>query len=245
MGSSKHDQPVNLDHLINRHITLSDLRRHMTGSEEGSAGRELEAAKEGPWITFSREIGSGGTELAKRIAQRLGWPVFDREILAAIARHDPSRERVLSRLDEHAVGFLEDFLNNLLDPEAVSRSLYAREVSRLVWTLARHGQVVLVGRGANWLLDSRCGLRVRVVAPLAMRTANVARGRGLDKLPAEAVVRREDAELAAFVRQLFRKDVEDPLGYDLILNLGQRSEEAAAEVIEAALRGKLGRPAGS
>ena len=125
-------------------------------------------------------------------------------------------------------------------PEAVSRNVYAHEVAKLIWTLARQGRAILVGRGANWLLDPRYGLRIRVVAPLPFRVERIARLRKIEPALAEQHLRREDEELAAFIRQLYRREIDDTAGYDLILNLEHLEAEAAADAVITALRRKLG-----
>ena len=243
MSGPKIDEGANLDQLINRQMTLWDVRQKLAREGGETARRELAHLKEGPWITLSRQPGSGGSELAGILAGKLGWQVFDKEILSAIARHDPAREKILSRLDEHAVSALQDCLSRLMDPAAVSRNVYAHEVAQIICTLARQGRAILVGRGANWLLDPRYGLRVRVVAPLPFRVQRIAHQRGIEPVLADHALRCEDTELAAFIRQLYRREIDDPMGYDLVLNLAHLEAEAAADTVVTALRRKLGAPA--
>jgi cytidylate kinase len=240
MSTLKIDEGTNLDQLINRQMNLWDVRQRLAREGGEAARRELAHLKEGPWITLSRQPGSGGTDLARILGTKLGWQVFDREILSAIAHHDPAREQILARLDEHAVSALQDFLRSVMVPEAVSRNVYAHEVAKLIWTLARQGRAILVGRGANWLLDPRYGLRIRVVAPLPFRVERIARLRKIEPALAEQHLRREDEELAAFIRQLYRREIDDTAGYDLILNLEHLEAEAAADAVITALRRKLG-----
>jgi cytidylate kinase len=240
---SAKDENANLDQLINRQMALWDVRQRLSRSGGEAARRELAHLQEGPWITLSRQTGADGEELAEALAKRLGWQVFDREILSAIARHDPAREKILSRLDEHAVGALQDFLASVLTHEEVSRTAYAHEVTQIVWTLARQGRAILVGRGANWILDSRYGLRVRAVAPREHRVLRIAEQRKIDTILAEQAIQREDEDLAAFIRQMYRKEIDDPMGYDLIVNLGTLDVDAAADAVVTALHRKLNTPA--
>jgi cytidylate kinase len=224
-------------------MNLWDVRQKLAriGGEE--ARRELAHLQEGPWITLSRQRGSGGTELAGKLAEKLGWQVYDKELLSAIASHDPAREKLLSRLDEHAVDALQDFLSSVMAHEAVSRNMYAQAVAKVVWTLARQGRAILVGRGANWLLDPRYGLRVRTVAPRESRVLRIAQQRKIDMVLASETLVREDRDVAAFIHQMYHREIDDPTGYDLILNLGTLGTEAAADAVLIALRRKLGTPA--
>jgi cytidylate kinase len=65
----------------------------------------------------------------------------------------------------------------------------------------------------------------------------------MDPVLAEQALRGEDMELAAFIRQLYRREIDDPTGYDMILNLEHLEAEAAADAVVTALRRKLGAPA--
>jgi len=81
------------------------------------------------------------------------------------------------------------------------------------------------------------------VAPLPIRIQRIALRRGIDPTLAEHALRCEDVELAAFIRQLYRREIDDATGYDLVLNLGHLETDAAADAVVTALRRKLGAPA--
>lgn len=231
--------PPQVESLIDRQMKLWEVRRRL--AEEGGkvARRELVHLKQGPWLSVSRQFGSGGGGVAQRVAESLGWQVFHKEIVASIARDERNRDRVLSRLDERAVSALSDWLNHLLVPESVDRISYVREMMEVMWAVARQGRAVLLGRGANWLLDPCCGLRVRILAPLRKRVSAVAAAKGMDQGEAEKRVREMDEQKAAFIRQVYGESIDDPLGYDLVVNMGELQPAAAVEVIHAALREKL------
>jgi cytidylate kinase len=239
MSASRRESIANLDHLIDRQMALSDVRRKLAYAGGEEARRELAHLKEGPWITLSRQRGTGGDQLAQRIAEKLGWQVFDREIVSAIASHDPAREKLLSRLDEHAANALQDFLGSVLAREAVSRDKYYHHLAKVVWALARQGRAILVGRGANWLLDSSYGLRVRAVAPREFRVQRIAEQRKIDPVLAEKILLQEDEDVAGFIRQMYHREIDDPMGYDIILNLGALGTDAAADAVITAMRRKL------
>jgi hypothetical protein len=178
------EDPGFLDHLIDRHIALLDIRRKL--DEESRAGEKTASSLEqGPWLTISKELGSDGGEIGRQVAKHLGWHVFDREILEAIAGTTDTRERLLSRLDERAVGRLDEFFANVLMPKVPSQSAFLNEMMQVIWLLGRDGQAVLLGRGANWILEARYGLRVRLTAPVGERIDRVARLGGLSHVDAQ------------------------------------------------------------
>ena len=226
--------PRKIEELAHRQGVMSEVRRK---------SRELlpsEARQgEGPWISVSRQAGSHGSELAARLAATLGWRAYDREILTAIAAETKRDEVVLSRHDEHAVSEFHEYLAPLIVPDDPGRARYLVEMTRVIANLARQGRAVLVGRGANWILTPSCGLRVRTVGPLAARAAQVAGVRGIPVEEARRMVAENDEAQRAFVRQAFHREIDDPAGYDLILNVAELGVEPAFAAILAAARAKL------
>jgi cytidylate kinase len=110
----------------------------------------------------------------------------------------------------------------------------------VVWALARQGQAVIVGHGASWLLDPRYGLRVRDSAPLDRRVARVVELEGLAPAAARKAILAHDEERRRFAQQVFRRDIDDPLAYDLVVNYAALDQATAVEVVVTALRRKLG-----
>lgn len=232
-------RPTNVESLIDRQMRMWEVRQKLAAEGGEAARRELVHLEQGPWVTVSRQIGSGGVEIAEAAAAALGWQLYDREIVAGIAEHTHLREQVLGRVDGRSSSWLSDYLNHLLTPESISQDTFAREMIEVVWAIAREGRAVLVGRGANWLLDPQYGLRVRVVAPTEVRVATVARHQDVSTEEAGRVVRQRDEQTRSFIRQTFDRDINDPAGYDLVINTAHLSVSSAAGVVQSALRGKL------
>jgi cytidylate kinase len=232
-------QSSNLGHLIDRQVSLWDLRRGVKVEGIPAAGGTLGHPSEGPWVTISTQLGAGGAELAAGLGTRLGWHVFDKEILQEIAKSTNTREKVLSRLDEHAVSAFEDYVAHLFVPGSLGRSAYVLEMMRVLWAIARQGQAILLGRGAHWVLDPRYGLRVRAIAPVEKRVDWFARTQGLSAAAATRRVEEDNADRAKFTRQVFKKDIDDPLGYDLVINLGTLDLALSVDLVAAALASKM------
>jgi len=234
---------VDLPHIeaiLDRQAKSWEKRNTLADASAKAARDALLHLQEGPWLTFSRQWGSGGVALAREVGRRLGWEVYDREILTAIAEHTHTREAVLADIDRTAMGPIKDYIAHLIVPGAPGRATYLEELTRVIWGLARKGQAIILGRGGNWYLDSRYGLRVRVVAPLDQRVAAVVESSGLSEDDARRRLLEVDHDRKAFVRQVFGRDIDDPLGYDVMLSLERTTLEAAADAIVGLLRSKLG-----
>jgi hypothetical protein len=230
---------TNLGQIVNRQVSLWESRKGVPVEEVPPVHAAPGHLPEGPWVAISTQLGAGGVELAAALGARLGWRVFDKEIVHEIARNTNTRENVLSRLDGHAVGAFEDYVEHLFVPGALGRSAYALEMMRVVWAIGRQGRAILLGRGAHWLLDQRYGLRVRAIAPVETRVESVARAERISASDAAHRVTEDNADRARFTRQVFKQDIDNPLGYDLVVNLGSIAPGTAVELIATALTLKL------
>ncbi|RMF73245.1 MAG: cytidylate kinase-like family protein [Acidobacteria bacterium] len=224
------------EHLVEHQARWRQIKE-AAGLEEETPSLEVE----GPYLTISRQLGSGGTELAQRVAGPLGWRVVDRELVAAIAEKTRASLGAVLAHDERASGLLDDYLSHLLVPDDPGHAAYLRAMTLIVASFAREGRVVILGRGANWFLDPERGLRVRVVRPFGQRVDQLARDEGLAIRDAEDRLRRHDEEQRRFIEQAFGRSIDDPLGYDLVINTGHLDLDQAAEIVTTALCRKLRR----
>jgi len=231
-----------VEQIVEQQVRLWEERRRLERSAEQDR-RNLTRLGEGPWITLCRLRGTGTAALAERLAKRLEWHVYDHEIIEILARQRDQSERILALHDERAMSrweeVLSSFMRDVILSSASEKVGIVRETMKVVWALARQGKAIILGHGANWFLDQRFGLRVHVVAPFKQRVAAFAGTEGIGAAVAERRLRENDAEFRAYVRQFFGNDLDDPLGYDLILNMGTLDQETAAETVLAALRRKL------
>jgi CMP/dCMP kinase len=204
-------------------------------------------------ITVSRLYGSGGGEVAARLARRLGWRLLDHEVVARIAKQlGVTHEEVVAQ-DEHTAGFIERALSNMglgypgvLDevpptPVELARR-YHEALCRVVLAAAEEGHVVIVGRGGFSLLgDRRDVLRVLITAPLPQRVAYVARREGLDERDAKERIRRIDQDRRRYVEATYHVHPGEPEQYDLTVNTAILALDDVAELICLALERKAGR----
>jgi cytidylate kinase len=232
-------QPSSLRQIVDRQVSLWGSNQSVQVEGRPSVRGTLKKPTEGPWITISTQLGAGGPELAARLGQRLGWRVIDKEILQEIAKTTHTRERILSHVDGHAVGAFEDYVTHLFAPGHLGRSAYVLEMMRVVWAIAREGEAIMIGRGANWLLDPRYGVRVRAIAPVETRVEWFKRTQGLSAAVAARRVEEDNADRAKFTRQIFKHDIDDALGYDLVVNLGTLEPETVVELVTTALSSKV------
>jgi cytidylate kinase len=174
--------------------------------------------------------------VGRAVGERLGWVVYDRELVQHVAADMGVRTSLLESLDEKHRSWLLECLEAFASTPGVSESAYARRLLETLLSLSAHGECVIVGRGAAQVLPLGLTLRVRLVAPVDDRVRVVCQRLGIPDGEATRWVARTDGERIRFVSDHFRKDSTDPRQYDLILNTSHFSVTECADLIIEALR---------
>ena len=208
----------------------------------------LETVTEMRAVTISREYGSGGGEIAARLAQRLGWQLIDHAIVECAARALGTNQAEAEAHGEQTEGILAQLLYDVqyLDPTtvvsapplgaALSDEAYRAVVERIVRAAATRGRVVIVGRGAQVILAGRRDvLRVRIIAPLEQRIASVMQREGLDRQEATAQIPTKDRERTRYLEAGYQREPDEAHLYDLVLNLFLIDPASAVNIIYLAL----------
>jgi cytidylate kinase len=209
---------------------------HWQTRQRAEAGDDATATPAAVTIAISREAGAQGGAVAAKLGERLGWLVYDRQLLRHIAEEMGLSERLLDSVDEKRANWLMTYLQVFATNNAVSPGAFLYTLSKVVLSLAAHGECVIVGRGAAQFLPPEKTVRVRLVAPLNDRIAVMQKRTGLPIEQAARRVESIDLDRTNFVREHFHKDPADPTLYDIILNTARFSVEECAEMIEQVLR---------
>jgi cytidylate kinase len=195
----------------------------------------LSAAARPFTIAISRQAGALGTTVANAMGQRLGWPVYDQNIVEQIAEKIKKPTFYLREIDERPVTWMEDSLSWFFTKYHASRTAYMKYLVGAVRGLGEIGRCVIVGRAAPFILPPESTMRVRLVAPLADRTKVIAAQRGLSDKEAAHWVAKTDRDREEFVRAHVGLEPTDPAHYDLVLNTGRLSVEECVRIVEEAL----------
>ena len=222
---------INYHRLINQVMkTLTLQQKSQPISSVGKFGGSFQR----PFITIERDPGSGGRPISKLVAQRMDFEFYDDRLLEEIAKSTKIKRRVLEQIDEKGRSMIQDVTQSLLNPDYVSDVKYMRELIKVILTLGYKGRVVILGRGANFILPEGNGLRVRVTAPYRVRLQRAIYYETKTPEQAEDTVKRIERDRREFIHQYFNKDIDDPDYYDLVINTTFLSLDDAAEVIESA-----------
>jgi cytidylate kinase len=180
-------------------------------------------------LTISREHGSGGEEVGRRVAERADYQYIDKERLLQDLQKSGSRwGRVARELDEVCPTFWER--------HDWQYQGFVAQMEALVLAYAAADKVVIMGRGGCFLLKQvpHC-LRVRLVAPLEVRLERIMTAESLDRGAAERLIAREDGERAGYIKANFGKDWDLEQVYDLTLNTGTLTYDQVVDILLSGL----------
>jgi len=186
-------------------------------------------------ITISREAGSGGNILAKRLSDQLEFDLFSQEFIHNMAESASVSVRLLETLDEKGASVLEEWISSIVDKRHLWPDQYLQHLMKIIGTIGKHGRAVIVGRGANFVLPPEKRLSVRVIAPLETRLRNASQKFSLSVDEARSRVLKTESDRKAFIKKYFNDDIRHPLNYDLIINTRMLSIDDAVNSVSGAL----------
>ena len=193
-------------------------------------------------VTISRQAGCGATEVAQRLAEHLQtrtpevephWTVFDKNLVEKVLEEHNLPQRLAKFMPESWTSEVADTIDELFGLHPPSWVL-VRQTAETILRLAKLGNVIIVGRGANIItgrIDSV--FHVRLVASVQSRVRRVQQSGGLGREAALEFIEREDRGRKRYVRKHYGKDVNDPLLYHLVINTDLIGYGRTAQLIGA------------
>jgi len=180
-------------------------------------------------ITISRQLGSLGTTLGRRVAAQLGYRLVHREIIHQAASLAGAPDMALATIDELGLFGLE--------PDETQQRVYLQAVQTVIEKLALEGNVIIVGRAGQAILQNYPGvLHLRVVAPLETRIQRIVKIHSISPQAARAQIEASDRYRSNYLKSFYQIRGDDPTRYHLIINTGQLDLEIAAEVVCTAVQ---------
>ena len=188
-------------------------------------------------VTVSSEPGSGGQVIARIIAEKLGYDLFQRDIIREIADRADIGASVIESIEKERLSGIEDFIATLVSRRYLWPEIYLEQLMKVISVIGKHGSAVIAGRGANFILPPNERLSIRVVAPMDLRVQNISRLLNISEDEARKRVIMKEAKRKAFIRKSFNVDIADPINYDLTFNTEFIRYEAAVEAVRQILEG--------
>ncbi len=227
---------TSIEALVDRQLSRLALKQR-----DVTASVAVAEAVAGPLrvITVSRQMGSGGHTLAMRLASTMGFEFIDRQIIDFITQNTGAQAKLIDSLDERTRSGVDLWVDGILSGRYVDRSEYTHWLIKSITAMAEHGDAIILGRAGNVILAERGGLHVRVVAPKEYRINNLVRHEGGSAAEAERRIDEADEQRRKLYLDDFGADIDDPLGYHLVLNLGRLTMDEALEIVRVSWKGRM------
>lgn len=206
-----------------------------------------------PLVTVSRQYGSGGSEVAEKVAHALGWQLWDNALVDEVARRlGVSAEEVSAR--EERVPSLPERIASALAlgmPEVMptvadlaaqpSEERIVAVTKRVIEEAVHAGPAVLVGRGAQCMLAERAdALHAYCYAPVESLASYVVTNLAVPAEDARRVVIERNQQREQYVKRHWKRDWRDPANYHICVNTGWLGLDGAAELIVQLARARFG-----
>lgn len=195
-------------------------------------------------ITISRQYASGGTQVAKLVADRLGWQLVGNALIDEVARRAGIPPEEVQAREDRPPSFVERLarvasaqLPDLFLPappigQAIGEGNLVRVTRSVVCEIAAQGHCVFVGRASAAVLAWReDALHARLVAGPEFRRRVAVEVVGVPEKDAITTVERRDANRIRYHREYYARDCDDPRHYDLVLNTERLGFLGAADQI--------------
>ena len=192
-------------------------------------------------ITIGRQHGSGGHDIARALAEKLGVACYDKEIVDEAASRSRLCREVVDSFDEKRVAsFAAGEARFFLPQGGFSLNMQAASAQfEAIRSLAEKGDAVFVGRCADYVLRARDDLlRVFIMGALPQRIETVRARYALDEERAKKLIREVDKDRASFYRYYTDQIWGEAGNYDLCIDSGPIGVEGAVSVIISCLRAR-------
>ncbi len=182
-------------------------------------------------VTIERRYASGGNEIGKKLAEALGYKLYDRNILIKAAKNLEIPYFQIEDLDESTAGGLSG--NRELP---LADKLFLEE-ERIIEEAAAKGNCVIVGRASGYILREHVNaLRVFVYADKQKRIQRAIEREGIQQSEAENALKRNDKRRGGFYNSVTNWEWGAPEYYDLFLNAGELGIDRCVRILAEAIK---------
>lgn len=199
----------------------------------------------GPCLTISRQCGIETQSLCNNLVNELKnlysneWAYFDKDLLEKVVNDYKLPPRIQKYLTESRQSALSLMLNELLGIHPPFLELI-HKMSKTIYKLAEFGNVIIVGRGANMITAQlKNSFHIRLISPLSNRISDLEAKEGITKEKAKKIILQEDKNRKDYFRRNFRRDIDDPEIYNMIINMSYFNHTEIVESIKKLIKTKF------
>lgn len=196
-----------------------------------------------PVITISRQFGAGGKTLSEIISKKLGYPLYDDEIVRMLSEKARVSQDWIKSIEKNAGSMLSKFIDGMLPRSYMDRILedqkgyidekiYIDLLEEIVCMIARKGNCIILGReGHHFLENNENVYHVLLIAKKNDRIKFLEKPYKLSHSQSIKVINTEDKKRARFYRNFHEADYDEPKHYHLVLNMSRLDMEKASQAV--------------
>lgn len=195
-------------------------------------------------VTIERKYASGGNEIGKRLAQALGYKLYDRNILLEAAKNLEIPYFQIEGLDEKSPGgWLFNLSKTSLGGNAGNRELSVAdklflEEKSIIERAASEGNCVIVGRAAGYILrEQENHLGVFIHAPSEKRIKRAMEKEGMTEAEAKNALKKNDKRRSGFYQSVTNWEWGNPKYYELYMDSGKLGMDLCIRLLMEAVKG--------
>ena len=190
----------------------------------------------GPVITITREPGCCGEAIAQKLARELGMELHDWAVVEEIARDSNVSEQVVATLDTEVRSELDDWLASFSPNTGLTSYHYSQCLRKVLFTIATHGNAVILGRGGNFLLPpEKKTIGLCFVAPLEHRVINTMQALGLSREDSLKHVTETEKEQRHWIKKFGHADITDATNYHMVINTALTTPDTILHLVREML----------
>ena len=199
-------------------------------------------------LTISHQYGSGGSRIARELGRRLGWSVWEKEIVRKIASQYKVAEEYVEAKDERVDSFIERMVGlfgmggfestyEIPPPLWLTDAQLARMTQTIIEEVAKAGNAIIVNRASNLVLANHPrALHVFLLAPLEVRISRVMQAESLSHHDAERRISGMDKLRTDYVHTFYHTSRNDLSHYHLVIDSGVWGEDGTTDLLAWALQ---------
>lgn len=213
-----------------------DTKEHVT--QDKNVNEEINVSI-GPVITIAREFGSGGREIAEKVAKKLDFKFYDKEQIIKVAKESGIDTDLFEQVDENSMDKFWFTVSKMAYDIPNDENSFETKVSNdkmfmiqsdAIRSLAKNGNAVFVGRCASYILKNRAK-KIFIIAEMKDRIKRIEKRYKLNEIEARKLIEVADKKREKYYDYYTNSQWNDMKNYDLVINVSEMGIDGAVEKI--------------
>ena len=202
-------------------------------------------------ITITRQFGAGAALLGEKLCEKSGFHLVDENIINEVARKGKVSTNWLDAIEKESASNALYLLSSIvskgffyrtpgLPADEAERKRYLDVLTHIMMEMADKGGFVIIGRGAQFVLkDHPKAIHILLISDYEKRVGLISDNLKISVSEAKDMIKEKERQRAHLATNLFKKDIDDPIHYHMVLNSGRIPLEWAVEILLCTLENQI------